>query len=112
MEKIRSKTFHCPESSPVVKMVIDILANHQEGLETKERFLLEYVQLVAKYRLAFISKRDIAFFWLSIQQKAQVGKELGFSEDEIREVASYIRDTYKTEVSLDKLIKQLGEEKE
>lgn len=114
MKPIVRQRFNPSGSSPIVKRVIrfllDLLSNHKEDLTAKERFLLEYIQLVAQYRLAFISKRDTVFFWSPIELRAQVGKKLGFSEEEIRDIASFVRDSYETEEKLDRLIRFISEQ--
>ncbi len=79
-----------------------------------ERFLLEYLQAVAQFRLVMIAgKGDLVSLTKSIEEKEETLTNLGISGEDIQALNFFVRDNYKSEVALGTLIssikKQLGE---
>jgi len=79
-----------------------------------ERFLLEYLQAVAQFRLAMIAgKGDLVSLTKTIEEKEKTLTDLDISGEDIQALNFFVRDNYKSEVALETLIssikKQLGE---
>jgi len=87
----------------LAERITDILSSQPTRLlEPKERFLLEYVQLIVYFRLAIRGKRETAFaLSKALDIKEGVGrKTFSFSKEELLRLNVFVRDTYRTEERL------------
>lgn len=94
-------------SPPLIERIMDILSSRLR-LKPKEKFLLEYVQLIVYFRVAIMGKRKtIVALSKALDCKEEEGKRFGFSKEELRRLNIHVRDNYPTEWSLNELVNSI-----
>ena len=66
----------------------------------EDRFLLQYAQAICRFRLATITSEDTAPFWEKINNLADKGHSLGFSQEDLLAINLIFRDKGKVDLEL------------
>ena len=101
----QAKTLNKNLSTPsLAERISLILSSRQPLLKPRERFLLEYVQLVVYFRLAIMGQRETAFaLSKALDLKEGKGKRFGFLREELRCLNMFVRERYQTEWRLNEI---------